>query len=75
MQNSSKAHSDYFSLLASRMVILTVSRSGFGFNPAGFLPKAISSPLYAILGIFIIMPIAGEMLAAELFLLMQKITR
>jgi len=54
-------------------VILTVPISGFGMNPARSLASAIPAHIYTAFWIYLFMPVAGMLLAAELFLLINKI--
>ena len=53
-------------------VIITVPLSGFGMNPARTMASAIPANIYTSLWIYLLMPVAGMLLAAELFLLTGK---
>ena len=53
-------------------VIIAGPISGFGMNPARTLASAIPSHIYTAFWIYMTMPFAGMLTAAEFFLLVQK---
>jgi len=53
-------------------VVIAGPISGFGMNPARTLASAIPSHIYTALWVYIVIPFAGMLLAAELFLQSQN---
>lgn len=53
-------------------VVLAGPLSGFGMNPARSFASALPSGIWASFWIYCIMPLAGMLAAAELFLLVQR---
>jgi aquaporin Z len=58
--------------LVCAYVIIAGSISGFGMNPARTFASAVPAHIYTDFWIYMIIPFAGMLLAAELFLLIQK---
>lgn len=58
--------------LVCAYVIIAGSISGFGMNPARTFASAFPAHIYTAFWIYMLVPFAGMLLAAELFLLIQK---
>jgi aquaporin Z len=53
-------------------VVIAGPISGFGMNPARTLASAVLSHIYTALWVYMVIPFAGMLLAAELFLQSQN---
>jgi len=60
------------SLLVCVYVIIAGPVSGFGMNPARTLASALPAHIYTALWVYMLMPFAGMLGAAEMFLLITK---
>jgi aquaporin Z len=58
--------------LVCAYVIVAGSISGFGMNPARSFASAVPAHIFTAFWIYMIIPFAGMLIAAELFLLVQK---
>ena len=59
-------------LFVCLFVILAVPLSGFGMNPARSFASALPAHIYTAFWIYLIAPVAGMLIAAELFLPLKK---
>jgi len=58
--------------LVCAYVIIAGPISGFGMNPARSFASAVPAHIYTAFWIYMFIPFAGMLLAAELFLVVQK---
>jgi aquaporin Z len=58
--------------LVCTWVIVAAPMSGFGMNPARSLASALPSGVWTAFWIYLIIPLAGMLLAAELYLFVEK---
>ena len=62
----------FAAILVGIYVMLAGPVSGFGMNPARTIASAVPAHIYTSFWIYMICPVAGMMLAAEVFLLRKK---
>jgi glycerol uptake facilitator-like aquaporin/catechol 2,3-dioxygenase-like lactoylglutathione lyase family enzyme len=73
LHNKLKQYTRIFSgMLVCCWVIIAGPVSGFGMNPARSFASALPAGIWASFWIYCIMPVAGMLCAAEIFLLIQR---